>query len=107
MKTILGSILLCLVASLNVAAEEPVVFTQSANGSRALRPFTVKDHWETRWSSTKEITVWKLDREGEPLERLAHTTIPGTGATYQAKGGTFSLKIVSQGEWTITVVQLP
>lgn len=89
------------------AAEERVAFTQSANGSRYLRPFIVKDHWEARWNSTKEITIWKLNQDGQPLERLAHTNTAGDGATYQAKGGAFSLKIISQGDWTITVVQLP
>ena len=48
-----------------------------------------------------------LDAQGQPLEALAHSMGDAGGATYHAKGGTYSLRISSNAHWTVTVVQLP
>lgn len=89
------------------AADEQIVFTQSANGSRTTRPFTVKDRWEVQWKSDKDLTLFLMDTKGQPIDSLGNSTQAGTGSTYRAEGGIYSLKIISNASWTITVVQLP
>ena len=37
----------------------------------------------------------------------ASQTGPGTGSSYQPKGGSFYLNVAATGDWTVTVVQLP
>ena len=100
---LLGSLLL---PALSSAAEE-VVFELSANGSRTTRPFTVQDRWEVQWTSDRSIGLFTVDDKGQPVAEIANASGPGKGSSYQAKGGTVSIQIISGGKWTITVVQLP
>ena len=95
------------------AESETTVVEGSGNGTRNTRPFTVKDHWEIRWSaieSTLIITVYRADpkneREAIGVESASQLK-PGTGSSYFDAGGRYYLKIASTGDWTITVVQLP
>lgn len=90
-----------------LAAEEQIIQQLTANGSRTTRPFTVTDGWEVRWTADKDLSVFLLDAQGQPLQALGHSIGEGTGATYHAKGGTYSLSIASNAHWTVTVVQLP
>lgn len=105
--------ILCLVFALLCSApawsaDDQVVFSQSANGSRNTRPFTATAGWEVRWdSNAPSLSIWILDKEGNPVEHAASQDKAGKGASYYAKPGTFSLKITARGDWTITVVQLP
>jgi hypothetical protein len=107
--------LLCFVGvSASVLAEDGggggggrVVLKKSANGSRTLRPFTVQDGWEARWESTADISLYLLNEKGDPIESLASTKKAGNGSTYHQKGGRHSIKIISLGEWTVSVVQVP
>jgi hypothetical protein len=94
-------------------AEDVTVFTLSANGTRNTRPFTVKDHWEIRWTVQDRmlaIIVYRSNPASE-MDRLpvatGSQTKPGSGTTYIEAGGQYYLNIVSPGDWTITVVQLP
>jgi hypothetical protein len=96
------------------AAEEQIVFTQSANGTRNTRPFTIKPHWEIRWVSKEGIVVSVVPADPDQKNPLAKLPIasgtqltPGDGSTYIERGGKFYLSITSMGDWTITVVQLP
>lgn len=89
------------------AAEEQIVQQLSANGSRTIRPFTVNDGWEVRWKTDKDVDIYLVDPNGDLVDKLASSDHAGTGSTYHAKGGTYSLKISTRGNWTITVVQLP
>jgi hypothetical protein len=96
------------------AADEPVVLTLAANGSRNTRPFTVKQHWEIRWDSTRGITVSAVRADADPTDPLATLPVasgaqftPGKGSTYVESGGAYYLKIVAVGDWTVSVVQLP
>jgi hypothetical protein len=89
------------------AAEEQIVQQLSANGSRNTRPFIVQDRWEVQWKADKDLSVYLLDANGDLKDSIGSSKGAGTGSTYQAKGGTFSLKIIGSGNWTITVVQLP
>ena len=99
-----GSLLL---SGVVLAADEQMVVELTGNGSRTTRPFTVKDGWEVRWTTTNELSLFLIDAQGQPLEALGHSMGDAGGATYYAKGGTYSLRIASNAHWTVTVVQLP
>lgn len=108
------AILALLVAAPSWAVDETIVFSQSANGTRTLRPFEVKAQWEIRWQSADPIavTVFRADgKENDPLSKLpvasGSQTKGGKGSTYVPQGGHYYLQIMSMGEWTISVVQLP
>ncbi|MCS6302323.1 MAG: hypothetical protein H8K07_01455 [Nitrospira sp.] len=88
------------------AADEQVVQQFSANGSRTTRPFTVQDGWEVRWTAEKSIGLFAVNGKGEAVAEIGSSSA-GMGSSYQAKGGTFSIQIMSAGKWTIAVVQLP
>lgn len=108
MKLAMGTVLLCLIATAALAADEQVIFSLSANGTRNTRPFTAAPGWEVRWESVQgAISIWILDKEGNPIEHIATQEKPGKGWSYYAKPGIYSLKINSRGDWTITVIQLP
>ena len=80
----------------------------SANGIRNLRPFTVKDKWEIQWDSKGELlTITIRSADGKLINLAGMQQGPGSGSSYQPKGGDFYLEISGTGEWTITVVQLP
>ena len=110
---------LCLASAfmndLAAAADEEVIQEIIANGTRNLQPFTVKDNWEIRWDAigtTFQVYVNSLSENPEgsfsKLPQAAAEQIgPGKGSSHQPKGGTFSLQITSDAEWTVMVVQLP
>ena len=83
------------------------ILKQSANGSRSLHPFTIQDKWELRWDSTEGISVTLYTDKGETVETLASSDKAGSGSTFHPKGGSYFLKIISRGDWMITVIQLP
>jgi hypothetical protein len=87
--------------------ESKAVLRESAEGSRTLRPFTVQDGWELRWESSAGLSLFLLNEKGDPIDSLASTRKAGTGSTYHQKGGRYSIKVVTLGEWTISVVALP
>ncbi|BFU90112.1 MAG: hypothetical protein NTAFB01_12990 [Nitrospira sp.] len=104
-RLMLGGMLVLALAATAFAAVEQVVQQFSANGSRTTRPFTVKDGWEVRWTSEKSIGLFAVNEQGETIAEIGSADA-GPGSTYQAKGGTFSIQIISGGKWTITVVQV-
>jgi len=90
------------------SADEQIVISQSANGSRSTRPFTVHDRWEIRWDAKADhFSVTLFSATGDILDSLASQRKPGTGSTFYPKGGAYFLKVISGGDWTISVVQLP
>lgn len=90
------------------SAEETIVQQFSANGSRNTRPFTVKDRWEIRWDTKAPgIAISIRTIEGKLAQGGSSATAPGTGESFQAKGGTYYLDVSAMGEWTISIVQLP
>lgn len=95
------------------AADEIPILTLSANGARNTRPFTVKDHWEIRWSNPSSVLMVTVLRSN-PQNDLDAIPVavgsqlkPGEGATYVEKGGQYYLNINGMGDWSISVVQLP
>lgn len=90
------------------AFAEEVILKEAANGTRNLRPFTVKDGWELRWDATGDhFSAWIFSQNGDPVDSLAKQRKPGSGSSYYPKGGTYHLRINAVGDWTVTVVQLP
>jgi hypothetical protein len=51
--------------------------------------------------------LYLLDEKGDFIDSLASTRKGGSGSTYHQKGGRYSIKVIINGEWTISVVQLP
>lgn len=90
------------------AADEQVLQQVSANGQRNLRPFTAKDKWEIQWDAKGTLlTITIFSADGKLSSVAATQDGPGSGSSYQAKGGEYYLQVTGTGEWTITVVQLP
>lgn len=92
------------------AAEEQIIQQFTGNGTRSTRPFTVQDRWELRWDARgTSLQIYEVKPDGEPisLAPAASQTKPGSGSSYRPKGNTLYLRILSDGDWTITVVQLP
>jgi hypothetical protein len=92
---------------------ETTILALSGNGTRNTRPFTVKAHWEIRWStpnSTLIISVYRADPKNE-LDAIAVGSAsqlkPGDGDSYFDAGGRYYLNIAGTGDWTVIVVQLP
>lgn len=105
---ILIGILLCVGVPEALAADEPVVFSLAANGSRNTRPFTVKDRWEIRWENKGSLlTVSVHTVEGKSVAGGGMTNAPGSGQSFQPKGGTYYLDVAGTGDWSVSVVQLP
>lgn len=100
--------LLAVPLSSGPAFAEEVVQQASASGTRNLRPFTVKDGWELRWTAAGPIFTAILHAQnGDPVDTIAVQTKPGPGATYYPTGGTYYLQISGAGDWSISIVQLP
>ena len=96
-----------LFGGLVIAADGQIVQEFTGNGSLTTRSFPVTDGWEVRWTATNEFSLFLLDAQGQLLEALGHSIGDAGGTTYHAKDGTYSLRISSNGHWTVTVVQLP
>jgi len=107
MRLLAGLVVLLSLWSSPTLAED-ILQRESATGSRNLRPFTVKDGWELRWDAKGPSFSVSLYRpNGDPVDGLASQQKPGSGSSFYPKGGTYYLSIISGGDWTITVVQLP
>ncbi len=91
-----------------IAESGQVLQRVSANGMRNLRPFTAKDRWEIQWDSKGTLLTINIHSgDGKLVSVAGMQEGPGSGTTYQPKGGEFYLEVSGTGEWTVTVVQLP
>ncbi len=91
-----------------LAADEQIIQQVSANGTRNLRPFTVKNGWEIRWDNKgRVLTISVRHRDGKLAAIGGAATAPGRGSSYQPRGGTYYLAVDGMGDWTVTVIQLP
>jgi hypothetical protein len=88
-----------------------VVEEASGSGNKVIGPFRVQNAWELHWDFKGPLLQIFVNQTDAPLPNLpvddAKQDGPGQGYERQEKSGTFYLKVVAQGEWTITVVQLP
>lgn len=90
------------------SAQEQVLQQVSVTGSRNLRPFSVKDRWEVRWDTKGMISIWiRSPKDGNPVAKAGSQDKAGSGSSFQPNGGEFYLSVTSDGDWTVTVVQLP
>ncbi len=99
-----GLALLC--SAQPTSATDTVVAEFKGSGMKNTRPFTVKDQWELRWTSTAGInlTVSTVEKK---LIGVANTSTPGPGDSFQPKGCICYIEVMGTGDWTVTVVQLP
>ena len=89
------------------AEDERILLQFSAKGAQMSPLFTAKDHWEVRWKTDNGLSIVTFDRDGNRIAAIAYAEHAGGGSASQEQGGTYSLKIVSEGSWNVTVVQHP
>jgi len=89
------------------AEDEQILLRFSAKGTQMSGLFTAKDHWEVRWKSDEGLSIFTFDREGNRIAAIAYAEHGGGVSASQEEGGMYSLKIISEGAWTVTVVQRP
>lgn len=109
LRSLLCCLALLLLPSFADSADqsEQIILKESANGSRSLQLFKVQNKWEVRWESSADITIWLKDKKGDPVKRLASTKKGGSGFAFHHTSGTYFLMITAEGDWTVTVIQLP
>jgi hypothetical protein len=91
-----------------VAGDGQVVQQISANGQKYLSPFAVTDKWEIRWDSKGSLLNVTIYRANGQISGIGgRQEGPGSGSSYQPKGGYYYLEVSGTGEWTVSVVQLP
>jgi len=88
-----------------------VVERATGTGNKVLGPFTVTDRWEVQWDFdgvALQIFVNQKDSlyPNLPVDESTQEG-SGRGSSRHEMGGTYYLKVVAQGSWTITVVDLP
>jgi hypothetical protein len=92
------------------AVDERTIQETSANGTRNTRPFTVQDRWELQWDAKGEsflVMLFTDTGERQGLLPIVRQEGPGKGESFYPKGGSYYLKILAKGDWTVRVVQLP
>jgi hypothetical protein len=95
----------------SLARDEQIIQQVSGKLHQHLEPFTVNDDWELRWDYKGEVgndlfqIVLQSSPADVPVDQVTQKG-SGQGRTHQKKGGTYYLKVISMGKWTITVVQL-
>lgn len=106
----LMGVLMCVCPDWAPAEDVKPVFQYSANGTRNTRPFTVQDRWELQWDAKGgklAIFLFTADGERQGVLPIVTQEKSGSGASYYPKGGSYYLKVVTEGDWNITVVQVP
>lgn len=89
------------------AEDEQILLRFSATGAQMTPLFTANDHWEVRWKTDKGLSIFTFDSDGNRIAAIAYAEHAGGGSASQEQGGTYSLKIISEGSWNVTVVQHP
>lgn len=94
-------------ALLASSALAQVVQTYEGNGLQNLRPFTVNDHWEVRWSARGDyFSLYLHDATGGLVGVNANQSGPGSDSTYVPHGGRYYYEVNGLGAWSIEIVQL-
>ena len=102
---------LCLVSMPSaLALDEQIIQQVSGRGHQHLEPFTVTDDWELRWEYRSEVenNLFQLVLQSLPADLPVDSVTrngPTHGSKHQKNGGTYYLKVISMGKWTVTVVQ--
>lgn len=95
--------------SLAAANGRTVIQEASGNGTRSLQPFSVDGQWELQWDlKGQSIEVYLRQSSGElvSVTPMAAQKKPGKGSTFYPQGGYFYLRVIADGDWTLSVVQL-
>ncbi|HQN74776.1 MAG TPA: zinc ribbon domain-containing protein [Bacillota bacterium] len=84
----------------------PVIATFSGSGSLNTKPFTTTGPWEIQWDSRSDYFYISLFTEnGERVGPIAAQPRAGVGSSYQPRAGSYYLKVISIGDWTIKIVK--
>jgi len=90
-----------------------VVQTFTGSGGQTTRPFTVSDRWEIEWDARGDIfQLYLYDADGgmeTPMGEVprgvpANQMGPGTGSSYQSRGGSYYLQVNAMGDWKIDIL---
>lgn len=96
-------------APLELSAEA-VVERATGSGNKVVGPVKVTDPWELRWDFDGYLMQIYVNQKDAPFPDLPidQSTQEGSGkgSSLQENAGMFYLKVIAQGNWTITVVQL-
>lgn len=95
----------------SLARDEQIIQQVSGKLHQHLEPFTINDDWEFRWDYKGEVgnDLFQIVLQSSPTDVPVDSVTQkgsGQGRKHQGKGGTYYLKVISMGKWTITVVQL-
>jgi hypothetical protein len=106
--TLFWSLLVSIPVSL--ARDEQIIQQVSGKFHQHLEPFTINDDWEFRWDYKGEVgnDLFQIVLQSTPMDVPVDVVTQkgsGKGTKHQKKGGTYYLKVISMGKWTITVVQ--
>jgi hypothetical protein len=107
-RTLARALAIALVlAFLVTQAHAQVVQTYQGTGLQNLRPFTVGDHWEVRWSARGDyFSLYLNDANGDLVGVNANQSGPGRDSTYVPKGGRYAYEVNAMGAWSLEIVQL-
>lgn len=96
------------VAAVQPTDKEPGLIKMfTGTGLMTTRPFTAPDKWEIQWTAQGgSFAIFLYDAEGKILAVAANQTGPGSGSSYQPKGGEYVLQISPMGPWTVKVVKV-
>ena len=87
------------------SSKNKVVATFTGNGAKNTRPFQVSSGWDIRWNAQGDIfQLYLYSASGNLIGVSANQSGPGTGSSYQAKGGKYYLQVNALGDWTIEIV---
>jgi hypothetical protein len=82
---------------------EKAIAQWSGNGMTTTRPFHVDGPWELQWSASGFFQAF-LKRAGGDDEIVANQVEAGSGSSYVADGGDYSLTVNAMERWTAKAV---
>ena len=89
----------------NVRTDWPAILTASATGSEYTAPITVTSVWQITWQCNAPLVVQGVSSNGLSAEFInTDCDISQESGAVQVTGaGTVSLRIISQGPWTVSI----
>jgi len=94
--------------TLEIPPHNRIVTSFTGTGQMSTRPFQVPDGWEMQWASAGGyFGIYLHAANGELVDVAANQSEPGTGSSYQPRGGSYYLSINATGQWHVNVLDLP
>lgn len=81
----------------------------TGSGKATTKAFEVAANWEVRWTSAVPtgFAIELLGPDGASRGRVVEKQKRKSGTTFVSEAGTFTLRVVARGAWTIDVVSRP